>query len=54
MVLGIFKIALCLRDLHVFMYVTVTGKFECFQYFNFETNFLENKNLFRKTAVPFL
>ena len=54
MVLGISKIALCLRDLHVFMYVTVIGKFERFQYFNFETNFLENKNLFQKTAVPFL
>ena len=54
MVLGISKIALCLRDLHVFMYVAVIGKFERFQYFNFETNFLENKNLFQKTAVPFL
>ena len=28
-------------------------KFECFQYFNFETNFLENENVFQKTGVPF-
>ena len=34
----IFKIALHLRDRHVFS-VTVTGNFECFQYFNFEKNF---------------
>ena len=54
MVLGISKIALSLRDLHVFIHVTVTGKFDRFQYFNFERNFLENKNIFRKTAVPFL
>ena len=31
-----------------------TGNFERFQYFNFETNFLENENLFQKTGVPFL
>ena len=29
-------------------YVTVAGNFECFQYFNFETNFLKNENLFLK------
>ena len=29
-------------------YVTISGNFERFQYFNFETNFLENKNLFSK------
>ena len=29
-------------------YVTITGNFECFQYFNFETNFLKNENLFLK------
>ena len=34
-------------------YVAISGKFECFQYFNFETNFLENENLFKKTGVPF-
>ena len=28
--------------------MTITGNFECFQYFDFETNFLENKNLFFK------
>ena len=26
-------------------YMAVTEKFECFQYFNFETNFLESGNL---------
>ena len=34
--------------------MTITGKFERFQYFNFETNFLKNKNLFQKTGVPVL
>ena len=29
-------------------YVTITGNFDCFQYFNFETNFLKNENLFLK------
>ena len=28
--------------------VTITGNFECFQYFNFDTNFLKNENLFFK------
>ena len=27
-------------------YVTISGNFEHFQYFNFETDFLENENLF--------
>ena len=31
-------------------YVTITGNFERFQYFNFETNFLENANSFPKTG----
>ena len=31
----------------------VTRNFECFHYFNFETNFLENENLFQKTGVQF-
>ena len=31
-------------------YVTITGNFESFQYFNFETNFLENANSFPKTG----
>ena len=35
-------------------YVTITGNFEHFQYFKFETDFLENENLFQKTGVPFL
>ena len=34
-------------------YVTVSESFKRFQYFNFETNFLENENLFQKTGVPF-
>ena len=35
-------------------YVTVSEGFKRFQYFNFETNFLENENLFQKTGVHFL
>ena len=34
--------------------MTVTGKFEGFQYFNFETNFLKNENLFQKMEYLFL
>ena len=34
-------------------YVTINENFERFQYFNFETDFLENENLFQKTGVPF-
>ena len=34
-------------------YVTISEIFKRFQYYNFETNFLENKNLFQKTGVPF-
>ena len=33
--------------------MTISGNFEFFQYFNFETDFLENENLFQKTGVPF-
>ena len=40
-VLGICKIALRLRR-----FVTISENFRRFQYFNFETNFLENENLF--------
>ena len=35
-------------------YVTITGDFERFQYFNFETNFLKNENLFQKIGQRFL
>ena len=35
-------------------YVTISEKFEHFQYFNFGTDFLENENFFQKTGVPFL
>ena len=49
MVLGIFKIALRLRDRHV----TICESFKRFQYFNVETNFLENENLFQKIWVLF-
>ena len=52
-VLGIFKITLCLRDRHVF-FVTIRANFQHFQYFNFETDFLENENLFQKTEVTLL
>ena len=34
--------------------MTISESFKRFQYFNFETNFLENENLFQKTGVPFL
>ena len=35
-------------------YVTIIGNFEHFQYFNFETNFPENENLFKKLEYHFL
>ena len=34
-------------------YVTINESFKRFPYFNFETKFLENENLFKKTGVPF-
>ena len=34
--------------------MTITKNFERFQYFNFQTNFLKNKNLFQKTGISFL
>ena len=34
-------------------YVTISGNFKRFQYFNYETDFLENENLFQKTGVAF-
>ena len=36
-----------------FFYVTISRNFERFQYLNFETNFLENGNLFKKTGAWF-
>ena len=35
----------------MFFFVTIRGNFERFRYFNFETDFLENENLFQKTGV---
>ena len=35
------------------LYVTVSGNFERFQYFNFETGFPENENLFQKVVQFF-
>ena len=32
-------------------YVTISGNFERFQYLNFETDYLENENLFQNTGV---
>ena len=32
-------------------YVTISEYFERFQYFNFETDFLENENFFQKTGL---
>ena len=34
-------------------YVTIIENFKRFQYFNFETDFLENENLIQKTGEPF-
>ena len=34
--------------------MTISESFKRFQYFNFETDFLENENLFQKTGVLFL
>ena len=34
-------------------FVTVSENFKRFQYFNFEIDFLENKNFFQKTGVQF-
>ena len=34
--------------------MTITGTFELFQYFNFETSFLKNENLFKKMENRFL
>ena len=34
--------------------MTISENFDHFQYFNFETDFLENENFFQKTGVPFL
>ena len=31
-------------------YMTITENFKCFQCFDFETDFLENENLFKKTV----
>ena len=33
--------------------VTIKENFECFQYFNFERDFLENENFFQKTGAQF-
>ena len=34
--------------------MTISESFKRFQYFEFETKFLENENLFQKSGVPFL
>ena len=34
-------------------YVTISEKFKRFQYFNFETDFLENENYFQKSGRLF-
>ena len=34
-------------------YATISESFKRFQHFNFETNFLENENLFQKTGALF-
>ena len=37
-----------------FRHVTITGSFELFQYFNFESNFLKNENFLQKTGTLLL
>ena len=34
--------------------MTISENFKHFQYFNFETDFLQNEDFFQKTGVPFL
>ena len=36
-----------------YFYVTITEKFERFQYFNFESNFVKIENHFQKAGVMF-
>ena len=36
-----------------YSYVTISGNFERFHYFNFKTAFLENKNFFKKLEYRF-
>ena len=33
-------------------YVIISGNFERFQCFTFETDFVENENIFQETGVP--
>ena len=35
-------------------YFIISGNFERFQYFNYETNFMENENLYQKPEYRFL
>ena len=49
---GIFKIALCFRDWHVFMWQSVEI-LNVFNAVNFETNFLKKEKLFEKTGITF-
>ena len=48
---GLFKQSY-VRKMDMF-YVTITGNFELFQYFNFEAKFLKKENLFQKTVISF-
>ena len=41
-----------MKQISMIFYVCVTGNFEHFQYFHFETKFPKNENLFQKTEVP--
>ena len=36
-----------------YFHVTISGDFKLFQYFDFEIDFLKNKNLFQKIGLPF-
>ena len=42
-----------LFDRSTCFYVKISESFKLFQYFDFETNFLENENLFQKNGVLF-
>ena len=52
MVLGIFKMIFKVRS--ACSYVTMSGNFEPFQYFNFETNFMAKEKLFQKLEYRLL
>ena len=47
-----FKISLSFKR-STWFYKTISGNFEGFQYFNFDTDFLKNENIFQKLGYRF-